>query len=104
QNKSWYNRFNDTYHNESLVAKIGFVHTPWADQFFIGATIGQEYKEIQNAYVQQLVYGMRHRKGNTVMPKLTYQKRNFLIQGLDLNVNESDDRNRNENIVTAAWT
>lgn len=104
QNKSWYNRFNDTYHNESLVAKIGFVHTPWADQFFIGATIGQEYKEIQNAYVQQLVYGMRHRKGNTLMPNLAYQKRNFLIQGLDLNVNANYNRNRNENIDTAART
>src|SRR5690606_34641614 len=102
--KDWYNRFNDTYHNESLVAKVGFVHTTRADQSFIGAIIGQEYKEIQNAYVQQLVYGMRHRKGNTVMPNLTYQKRNFLIQGLDLNVNANYNRNRNENIDTAART
>ncbi|MGO1816741.1 MAG: TonB-dependent receptor plug domain-containing protein, partial [Sphingobacterium sp.] len=102
--KAWYNRFNDTYHNESLVAKVGWVHTSWADQFFIGATIGQEYKEIQNAYVQQLVYGMRHRKGNTIMPSLTYQKRNFLVDNLDLSVNANYNQNRNENIDTAART
>lgn len=102
--KDWYNRFNDTYHNESLVAKVGFVHTSWADQFFIGATVGQEYKEVQNAYVQQLVYGMRHRKGNTLMPSLTYRKQNFLVENLEFNVNANYNQNRNENIDTAART
>lgn len=102
--KAWYNRFNDTYHNESLVAKVGWVHTSWADRFFIGATIGQEYKEVQNAYVQQLVYGMRHRKGHTIMPSLTYQKRNFLLDNLDVSVQANYNQNRNENIDTAART
>ncbi len=104
EEKRWYRRFNDTYHNESLLFKLGFVQTKWADQFFIGATIGQEYKEIQNAYQQQLVYGMRHRKGNTIMPNLSYAKRDFLLDKLDLQVNANYNHNNVENIDTAART
>ena len=31
-------RFNDTYHNEAVVAKVGFVGKPWADRLLLGFT------------------------------------------------------------------
>jgi len=102
EDKAWYKRFHDKYHNESLVAKIGYVNVPWADQFFIGATIGQEYKDIQNAYDQKIVYGQRHNSSKTVMPNLTYVKRNFLINKLDLNFNANYNLNTNNNVDTAS--
>ena len=29
-------RFNDTYHNEAVIAKVGFVNKPWADRLLVG--------------------------------------------------------------------
>ena len=104
EDKHWFKRFNDTYHNESLVAKVGFIDKPWADQFFIGATVGKVYKEIQNAYQQQIVYGMKHQTGDTFMPNLVYAKRNLFTENLDFRVNANYNRNFNENIDTAART
>lgn len=102
EDRMWYKRFNDKYHNESLVAKIGFVNVPWADQFFIGATIGQEYKAIQNAYDQRIVYGQRHNKSKTIMPNLTYIKRDFLLNKLDVSLHANYNKNTNNNIDTAS--
>ena len=104
ESKSWYKRFNDTYHNESLVAKIGFVNQKWADQLYLGTTLGREYKEIQNAYQQQLVYGMRHQKGTTLMPNFLYAKRNLFTENLDFRINANYNRNNNQNVDTAART
>ena len=40
-------RFNDTYHNEAVVAKAGFTGRPWADRLMLGFTYSHEYKDIQ---------------------------------------------------------
>lgn len=39
-------RFNDTYHNEAVMAKAGFVNKPWADRLMAGFTYSHMYKEI----------------------------------------------------------
>lgn len=96
----WVRRFNDQYHNETAIIKTGFVKKWWADRFLVGVTFGQEYAEIQNAYTMDIVYGKRHRRANTVLPSLTYEKRNFFIKGLNFNLTANYNRNFNQSIDT----
>ena len=40
-------RFHDTYHNEAVIGKIGFVDKKWADRLMFGFTYSHMYKDIQ---------------------------------------------------------
>lgn len=71
-------RFNDTYHNEAVIGKIGVVDKPWADRLMLGLTYSRFYKEIQTGVYQETVFGDKHRKGHSLMPSLEYRKRNLL--------------------------
>lgn len=75
-------RFNDTYHNEALVGKVGFVDRSWADRLMVGLTYAHVYKEIQTGVRQEIVYGEKHRHGHSLMPSLEYVKRNLFTRGL----------------------
>lgn len=61
-------RFNDTYHNEAVIGKIGLVDKKWADRLVLGMTYSNMYKEIQTGVVQKVVFGQKHRKGHSLMP------------------------------------
>lgn len=100
--EKWVSRFNDGYSNETLVAKVGFVNKPWADKLLLGITLGQERAEIQNSNLMKIVFGMRSRKGNTILPSLTYSKRNLLTKGLNFSFTANYNINFNQNIDTAA--
>ncbi len=52
-------RFNDTYHNEAVVAKLGLVGKKWADRLLFGVTWSQMYKEIQTGVRQVFIAGKR---------------------------------------------
>ncbi|WP_417885391.1 TonB-dependent receptor [Zunongwangia sp.] len=80
-------RFNDEYHNETFIGKVGVVNKTFADELLFGITLGQNYKEIQTGARQIAVYGGRHSKGNTIMPSISYKKQNFLIPDLDVKAN-----------------
>ncbi|UBM59138.1 TonB-dependent receptor [Marinilongibacter aquaticus] len=80
-------RFNDTFHNQVLMVDLGLVKKPIADEFFIGATLGKNYKEIQTGARVAAVYGDIHRKGNILMPKFKYVKNDLFAKGLNLRVN-----------------
>lgn len=77
-------RFNDTYHNEALIGKIGITGKPFADRLMVGLTYARMYKEIQTGVRQEIVFGQKHRHGYTLMPSLEYRKRNLLTPGLDV--------------------
>ena len=77
-------RFNDTYHNEAVIGKIGIVDKKWADRLMLGFTYSHMYKEIQTGVRQEIVYGEKHRKGHSLMPSLEYNKRDLLIKGLNV--------------------
>lgn len=96
----WVRRFNNAYHNETIVGKVGFVNKKWADRFLIGLTVGQEYAEIQHANLMKYVYGERNRKGTSLLPSFTYRKRNLLIKGLNLRVNANYNITRGQNFDT----
>lgn len=92
-------RFNDTYHNETLIANVGLVDQSFADQLLIGIVLGQNYKEIQTGARMESVFGGLHRRGNTVMPTLKYSKEN-LIEGLDVKLNANINLGTEQNIDT----
>ncbi len=95
-------RFNDTYHNEAVIAKAGFVNKPWADRLLVGFNYSHMYKEIQTGVRQEIVYGQKHRHGFTLMPSIEYGKRNLLTQGLDVSLNANYNRNSTTNVDTAS--
>jgi len=92
-------RFHDKYHNEALVAQVGVSNKSYADKLLLGITLGQNYKEIQTGARMVSVFGGWHRRGNTVMPTLKYQKNN-LIKGLDVTLNANYNFGKEQNIDT----
>ena len=94
-------RFNDTYHNEVLSAKIGWVGRPWADRLMLGLSYAQEYKEIQTGVRQETVYGEKHRHGHSLMPSLQWRKRNFFVDNLDASFTLNYNKNERTNVDTA---
>ncbi|SFS31399.1 Outer membrane receptor proteins, mostly Fe transport [Sphingobacterium wenxiniae] len=92
-------RFHDQYHNEAVVAQVGVVNKPYADRLLVGMTIGQNYKEIQTGARMISVFGGWHRRGNTLMPTLKYQKKD-LLPGLDVTLNANFNLGKERNIDT----
>ena len=95
-------RFNDTYHNEARVAKLGFVNKSWADRLLLGFTYSHMYKEVQTGVRQEIVYGKKHRHGFSLISSLEYTKRDLLIKGLDLSFNANYNRDNTTNVDTAS--
>ena len=96
-------RFNDTYHNEAVVAKAGFVGKPWADRLMLGFTYSHMYKDIQTGVRQKTVFGEKHRTGYSLMPSLEYAKRNLLLEGLDAVFTAGYNRNVTTNVDTSRY-
>ncbi|MDE6330157.1 MAG: carboxypeptidase-like regulatory domain-containing protein [Muribaculaceae bacterium] len=95
-------RFNDTYHNEAVVAKVGFVNKSWADRLLFGFTYSHMYKEVQTGVRQEIVYGQKHRHGHSLNPSLEYTKRNLFIPGLDIALSANYNRNATVNVDTVS--
>lgn len=96
-------RFHDTYHNESIVAKMGVVDKSWADRLMFTINYSQMYKEIQTGVRQEIVYGDKLRRGHSIMPSVEYLKRNLGIEGLDLTLTANYNHNITRNIDTAQY-
>lgn len=96
-------RFNDTYHNEVVVAKFGLTGKSWADRLMLGFTYSHMYKEIQTGVRQKTVYGQKHRHGHSLMPSLEYSKRNLFTKGLDVTLTANYNRNATFNVDTASY-
>lgn len=103
ENKERVKRFNDTYHNEAVIGKVGFVNKNWADRLLLGFTYSNMYQEIQTGVRQNTVYGEKHRKGHSLMPSLEYNKRDLLTKGLDLVFTANYNKNLTTNIDTSAY-
>lgn len=95
-------RFNDTYHNEALIAKFGFVNKAWADRLLAGFTYSHMYKEMQTGVRQEIVYGQKHRHGHSMIGSVEYGKRNIFTHGLDVSLNANYNRNVMINVDTAS--
>lgn len=96
-------RFNDTFHNEAVVAKVGITGKSWADRLMFGFTWSHFYKEIQTGVYQRIVFGEKHRHGHSLVPSLEYRKHDLLLKGFDLSLNANYNHNLTTNVDTAAW-
>ncbi len=95
-------RFNDTFHNEAVIAKVGFVNKSWADRLLLGINYSHMYKEVQTGVRQEIVYGQKHRHGHSLMPTLEYGKRNLFTKGLDVSFNANYNRDNTTNVDTSS--
>lgn len=95
-------RFNDRFHNEAVIGKIGFVDRKWADRLMLGFSYSHFYKEQQNGVYQEIVFGKKHRHGHSLVPSLEYRKRDLLTKGLDVVLTANYNHNITNNVDTAA--
>lgn len=93
-------RFHDQYHNETAIAKIGFVDKPWADQLLGGITLGQYYKEIQTGARMVTVYGDWHTRGTLLMPSIQYEKKDAFLEGLTIRGHANYNLGKDQSIDT----
>ena len=95
--------FHDTYHNEAVIGKIGFVDKKWADRLMFGFTYSHMYKDIQTGVRQEVVFGGKYRKGYSIMPSLDYRKRDFFVRGLDVVLTANYNKNMTNNVDTSSY-
>ncbi|MGB3144127.1 MAG: carboxypeptidase-like regulatory domain-containing protein, partial [Maribacter sp.] len=97
-------RFNDAYRSTGGMAQIGYTDVKWADQFFIGITASDDYKEVQHgAFMTITPYKGRFLESDAVLTSLNYQKKDLFTKGLDVTVNGFyGKRNRAVN-DTVSW-
>ena len=96
-------RFHDTYHNEAVIGKIGFVDKKWADRLMFGFTYSHMYKDMQTGVRQEVVFGGKYRKGYSIMPSLDYRKRDFFVRGLDVVLTANYNKNMTNNVDTSSY-
>lgn len=97
-------RFNDAYRSTGGMAQIGFTDVKWADQFLVGFTGSDDYKEVQHgAFMTIMPYKDRFLESDALLANLTYQKKDFFTKGLDINLHGLyGKRNRLVNDTVAA--
>ena len=96
-------RFNDRFHNEAVIGKIGLTGKSWADRLMVGFNYSHFYKEIQTGVYQYIVFGEKHRRGHSFVPSLEYSKRNLLTKGLDVTLSANYNHNITMNIDTSSY-
>lgn len=96
-------RFNDTYHNEAVIGKIGLVDKKFADRLVLSFNYSHFYKEIQNGVIQDVVFGEKHRNGHSLMPSLEYRKRDLFTKGFDVSLTANYNDNLTQNVDTATY-
>ena len=80
-------RFNDAYRSTGGTVQLGYTDIKWADQFFVGFTGSDDYKEVQHgAFMTIMPYEGRFLESNATLANLTYQKVDLFTPGLDINV------------------
>ena len=79
-------RFHDVYRNETVIAKMGLVNKPFADQLLFGFTIGQEYDEIQHPAYLNLAFGEKYQTSTIAMPSFLFSKEDLFLNGLDFSI------------------
>ncbi|MFI3304258.1 MAG: TonB-dependent receptor [Rikenellaceae bacterium] len=97
-------RFNDTYHNETVIGTIGFMHRKWADFLTLKLNYSQYYKDVQTGTTQNQVYGEKYSEGYTITPTLEYSKMDFLTRGLDMRFSANYDAGHTHNADPATMS
>ncbi|WP_299251593.1 TonB-dependent receptor plug domain-containing protein [uncultured Cytophaga sp.] len=77
-------RFHDAFSSQAIKADVGFSHTKFADQLYLGLLVSGMNKDIQHGTTMKVVYGKATYSQQVYMPYLTYKKTNLLVHGLDI--------------------
>lgn len=93
-------RFHDAYKSYGTRFNLGFTDVKWADKFLIGGILSKDYKEVQNGITMRTVYGDRHTRRESAVVTFSYDKKDFLLDGLSLKVNASHSYLRRQVIDT----
>lgn len=80
-------RFNNDYRSIGGRFEVGFSDTKWADQFFIGYNGSSNHTEIPHGTTMAVPYVGRFNDTKAHAFLLNYNKKNFLIKDLSLNIN-----------------
>lgn len=97
-------RFNDAYRSTGGMAQIGFTDVKWADQFLVGFTGSDDYKEIQHgAFMTIMPYKNRYMESDAMLANVTYQKEDLFTEGLNLNVHGLYGKRNRVVSDTLAW-
>jgi outer membrane receptor protein involved in Fe transport len=78
-------RFNDAYESIGGVINLGFTDVKWADNFTIGFTRSDAYNEVQHGTFMTTPYKGRFTESDASLFNLTYNKKDFLTEGLEFN-------------------
>jgi outer membrane receptor protein involved in Fe transport len=78
-------RFNDAYESVGGVLNLGFTDVKWADNFTIGFTRSDAYNEVQHGTFMTTPYKGRFTESDASLFNLTYNKKDFLTEGLEFN-------------------
>lgn len=76
-------RFNDMFRSLGTVLEVGFTDVKWADNFFIGITASDSYKQIQHGTFMTTPYKGRFSESDATLLNLTYNKKDIFTKGLD---------------------
>ena len=82
-----FTRFNNEYKSISGRFELGFTDVKWADNFFLGYNVSDTYREIPHGTTMAQAYVGRFEEYQAHVLSLNYNKRNFLTEGLALNIN-----------------
>ena len=96
-------RFHDTYHNEAIIGKLGFIRKPWASRLLFGLKYTHVYKDIQAGVRQDIVFGERHRYGYNLIPSLEYAKDQLLDGRMDIQLTAAYTRGSYTLVDTASY-
>ncbi|WP_294629037.1 TonB-dependent receptor [uncultured Bacteroides sp.] len=95
-------RFNDQYHNEAVIGKIGVTGKKWADRLALNFNYSRFCKEIQTGVYQDVVFGEKFRRGYSWVPSLEYYKKNLFVKNLDLQLTADYNHNFTNHVDTAS--
>ena len=82
-------RFHDDYFSLFGQLEAGVTDKPWADDFFVSASVSKIDKELQTGSLQSWVYGMAERNTKSANVSVRYNKTDFLVKDLDVNASLS---------------
>lgn len=79
-------RNNDAYRSLGSVVEVGYTDVKWADNFLIGFTVSDAYKEVQHGVFMTIPYKGRFTESDAKLLNLNYGKKDFLAKGLDFDL------------------
>ena len=82
----WVKRFHDGYQSAGLRLETGWTGRSWADNLLFGLILSGNDKDVQNGVTMEKVYGGKTSDNRTWVPSVKYQKRDFLLKGMDVSL------------------